>query len=153
MNIAFNIQVACFPRIWNDTNSTLAANRARVLFWPRQNCLPTFKIYQLQLKPKVLILLSGKLILSHKDLWNFHISEMMFQQVKEQNRSWEIWEFLWHTLGKKSSVRYTALEFNSDMVNGGSSSVWKYLSPRAIPITIFMRRVQLNWHPSPSAAK
>jgi hypothetical protein len=28
-----------------------------------------------------------------------------------------------HTFGKKSSVRYTALEFSSDIVNGGSSSM------------------------------
>lgn len=56
------------------------------------------------------------------------------------------------TLGEKSSVRYTALEFNSDIVKGGPSSVWRYLSPRAIPITIFIRRVQDTWHRSPSAA-
>lgn len=60
------------------------------------------------------------------------------------------WDMIIITLGEKSSVRYTALEFNSDMVNGGSISEWKYFSPRAIPITIFILRVHDNWHPSPS---
>jgi hypothetical protein len=55
------------------------------------------------------------------------------------------------TLGEKSSVRYIALEFNSEIVNGGSISVCKYFSPRAMPIIIFMRRVQDNWNPSSSA--
>lgn len=55
-----------------------------------------------------------------------------------------------HTLGEKSSVRYTAFEFNSEIVNGGSISVCKYFSPRAMPMMIFMRRVQDNWHPSSS---
>lgn len=54
------------------------------------------------------------------------------------------------TLGEKSSVRYTEFEFSSDIVNGGSSSEWKYVSPLAMPITIFIRRVQDSWHPSPS---
>lgn len=48
------------------------------------------------------------------------------------------------TLGEKSSVRYTAFEFSSDMVNGGLSSVWRYFNPLAMPITIFIRLVQDN---------
>lgn len=36
------------------------------------------------------------------------------------------------------------------MVKGGSSSVWRYASPLAMPITIFILRVQDSWHPSPS---